>query len=76
MKKVFKIIKIENKDIHVPSTDYYARNNQPKTDSIEIEQTWVNETFKTEEDAEKYLLDPENSFSKGEWRIVKSFIQN
>lgn len=34
MKKVYTVYSQESKDVHVPSTDYYARNNESQTDSM------------------------------------------
>lgn len=60
MKKVFAIFKFEEKNIHVPSTDYYARGNQSETDSINIIHQ-VGDTFSTFEEAEKDILEGDYS---------------
>lgn len=70
MKKVFTIFIIESKDIHVPSTDYYARNNEPSTDTVMLMRYWNHKD--TEEEAMKYL--EENiSDSKEEFVILPTY---
>lgn len=55
MKKVFTIYIVSSKDVHVPSTDYYARNNEAQTDTIEVLQHFYQAD--TEPECETYLLE-------------------
>lgn len=55
MKKVYTIFIIKDKDIHVPSTDFYARNDAPQTDTVPMLQYWNHKD--TEAEAEAYLLE-------------------
>lgn len=55
MKKVYTIFKITDTDIHVPSRDFYARNNEPQQETLPIFK-FYNE-FETEQQAEQFLTD-------------------
>ncbi len=73
MKKVYSLYRLVDKNIHVPSTDYYARNNQSDTESI-ITLCFM-KSFNQEKEAEDYLSEFFNSMSqvKSEYIILPSY---
>lgn len=75
MKKVFIIYWIKDKDIHVPSQDYYARNNDSSTDTIDVLNQM--QTFDTYEEAEQNLLNPpeDSEWQKGIYVILPAYIK-
>ena len=73
MKKVFTIFAIASKDIHVPSTDYYARNNEPQTESIETLQ-YVRHAD-TEAECEKYLLEEIEPHKDYSYIILPTYVK-
>ncbi len=73
MKKVFTIYKVVSKDVHVPSTDFYARNNEPQTDSVLILQYW--DHYDTEAEAEEYLLKQVSEPGEDSFIILPTYIK-
>lgn len=72
MKKVYTIFVLTSKDVHAPSEDYYARNNQAQTDTITVLQEY--HTADTESECEAYLLTG-NPVPKGTYVILPTFIK-
>lgn len=70
MIKRFKVFQIEQKNVHVPSTDFYARNNDSQTDTINI--LGYGSVFDTEEEALKDIEDrfKNSSYSEDEFVIL------
>jgi hypothetical protein len=78
MKKVFTIFCLIRKDVHVPSSSYYARGNDSETDTIPL--LHYVEEFTSEEAAETFLEnngDPVNGITlkEGTYIVVPTYIK-
>lgn len=67
---VYTIYEIKERDVHVPSEDYYSRGgSQTETIKTLVE----TQSFATMEEAINVLEDPENDYYKGEYTILPVF---
>lgn len=79
MKKIFKIFKLASKTVHVPSTDYYARNNQPQDDEllvIEPVTCFDDQDNLMDFTSEEEALNELNKFTEGEYLILPVYVKN
>jgi|688.fasta_scaffold00478_101 hypothetical protein len=77
MKKKYIICYFDYKEVHVPSTDYYARNGESSTE--EIQTFSIKETnFDTEGEAQMYLKEyviPKDHYENGYYLILPAYLK-
>ena len=77
MKKVFRILKLENKEVHVDSDDYYRKGNDHSNMNIPVLESWGDD-FDDEESAvtelEKYSKREDTKHYVGDYIIIPVYI--
>lgn len=63
MKKVYKIVSIETKEVCIPSTDYYSRGNDWQTETVNILSYDSHDEYETEELALEALKNAKYEFT-------------